>query len=40
MQVKVKRRGDDQKFIAQVLAIGVEGVIALRPVEDETFWRV
>lgn len=39
IQVKVKRRGDDQKFIAQVLAIGVECDIALLTVEDETFWE-
>lgn len=38
-QVKVKRRGDDQKFIAEVLAIGVECDIALLMVKDETFWE-
>ena len=39
MQVKVKRRGDDHKFIAKVLAIGVECDIALLTVEDEEFWE-
>ena len=38
-QVKVKRRGDDNKFIAKVLAIGVECDIALLTVEDEEFWE-
>ncbi|KAL0022757.1 hypothetical protein WJX77_012242 [Trebouxia sp. C0004] len=38
-QVKVKRRGDDQKFIAEVLAIGVECDIALLTVKDEAFWE-
>ena len=32
-QVKVKRRGDDQKFLAKVLAIGTECDIALLTVE-------
>jgi len=31
--VKVKRRGDDQKFLAKVLAIGTECDIALLTVE-------
>ena len=39
LQVKVKRRGDDQKFIAEVLAIGTECDIALLTVQDETFWE-
>ncbi len=39
IQVKAKRRGDDQKFIAEVLAIGVECDIALLTVKDETFWE-
>ncbi|KAK9813853.1 hypothetical protein WJX73_001994 [Symbiochloris irregularis] len=38
-QVKVKRRGDDQKFLAQVLAIGTECDIALLTVEDDAFWE-
>ncbi|KAJ6854044.1 protease Do-like 2, chloroplastic [Iris pallida] len=38
-QVKVKRRGDDKKFVAKVLARGVECDIALLSVESEEFWR-
>ena len=38
-QVQVKRRGDDQKFIADVLAIGTECDIALLTVHDNTFWE-
>eukprot|EP00850_Spirogloea_muscicola_P019028 SM000181S03553 [mRNA] locus=s181:225502:231751:- [translate_table: standard] len=38
-QVKVKRRGDDTKFLATVLAIGTECDIALLSVEDDEFWR-
>ncbi|XP_068660029.1 protease Do-like 2, chloroplastic [Aristolochia californica] len=38
-QVKVKRRGDDRKFVAKVLARGVECDIALLSVESEEFWR-
>ncbi|KAJ6802789.1 protease Do-like 2, chloroplastic [Iris pallida] len=38
-QVKVKRRGDDTKFVAKVLARGVECDIALLSVESEEFWR-
>ena len=37
-QVKVKRRGDDRKFIAKVLAMGTECDIALLTVEDPEFW--
>lgn len=37
-QVKVKRRGDDQKFLAEVLAIGTECDIALLTVRDDAFW--
>jgi S1-C subfamily serine protease len=37
--VKVKRRGDDTKFVATVLAIGPECDIALLSVEDEQFWK-
>ncbi len=37
--MKVKRRGDDRKFLAQVLAIGTECDIALLTVEDEEFWQ-
>jgi S1-C subfamily serine protease len=38
-QVKVKRRGDDRKFLAKVLAIGTECDIALLTVEDGEFWE-
>ena len=39
VQVKVKRRGDDQKFLAEVLAIGTECDIALLTVRDDAFWQ-
>jgi S1-C subfamily serine protease len=38
-QVKVKRRGDDRKFLAKVLAMGTECDIALLTVEDPEFWK-
>jgi len=38
-QVKVKRRGDDRKFLANVLAIGTECDIALLSVAEEEFWE-
>lgn len=38
-QVKVKRRGDDTKYVAKVLARGVECDIALLSVESEEFWK-
>ncbi|KAJ4727591.1 Protease Do-like [Melia azedarach] len=38
-QVKVKRRGDDTKYVAKVLARGVDCDIALLSVESEEFWR-
>ncbi|KAI4301339.1 hypothetical protein L6164_034627 [Bauhinia variegata] len=38
-QVKVKRRGDDKKYVAKVLARGVDCDIALLSVESEEFWR-
>uniref|UniRef100_A0A1D2A691 PDZ domain-containing protein n=1 Tax=Auxenochlorella protothecoides TaxID=3075 RepID=A0A1D2A691_AUXPR len=38
-QVKVKRRDDDSKFLAKVLAIGTECDIALLTVEDPEFWK-
>jgi S1-C subfamily serine protease len=38
-QVKVKRRGDDRKFIAKVLSIGEECDIALLSVDDAEFWE-
>ncbi|CAI5501381.1 unnamed protein product [Closterium sp. Naga37s-1] len=39
VKVKLKRRGDDTKFVARVLAIGVECDIALLAVDDESFWQ-
>ncbi|PKI59445.1 hypothetical protein CRG98_020204 [Punica granatum] len=38
-QVKVKRRGDDVKYVAKVLARGVDCDIALLSVESEEFWK-
>ncbi|KAB5527476.1 hypothetical protein DKX38_021323 [Salix brachista] len=38
-QVKVKKRGDDTKYIAKVLARGVDCDIALLSVESEEFWE-
>jgi len=38
-QVKVKRRGDDIKYLAKVLAVGTECDIALLTVEDDAFWQ-
>jgi hypothetical protein len=38
VQIKVKRRGDDQKFLARVLAIGVECDMALLT-GDRRGWR-
>ncbi|XP_073140341.1 protease Do-like 2, chloroplastic isoform X1 [Henckelia pumila] len=38
-QVKVKRRGDDTKYGAKVLARGVECDIALLSVESKEFWE-
>ncbi|KAK1357019.1 protease Do-like 2, chloroplastic [Heracleum sosnowskyi] len=38
-QVKVKRRGDDTKYVAKVLAKGVECDIALLSVESKEFWK-
>ncbi|EPS74298.1 hypothetical protein M569_00454, partial [Genlisea aurea] len=37
-QVKVKRRGDDTKYLAKVLARGIECDIALLSVESKEFW--
>jgi S1-C subfamily serine protease len=39
VQVKVKRRGSDVKFVAKVVAIGVECDLALLLVEDDAFWE-
>ncbi|KAL0775774.1 hypothetical protein Bca101_040926 [Brassica carinata] len=38
-QVKVKRRGDDTKYVAKVLVRGVDCDIALLSVESEDFWK-
>ncbi|GHP07951.1 hypothetical protein PPROV_000669300 [Pycnococcus provasolii] len=38
-QVKVKRRGSDTKYVANVLAIGTECDLALLEVEDAEFWK-
>eukprot|EP00899_Mesostigma_viride_P020103 jgi/Mesvir1/28094/Mv04681-RA.2 len=38
-QVKVKKRGDDTKFVAKVLALGTECDLALLTVEDDEFWK-
>ncbi|PHU22157.1 Protease Do-like 2, chloroplastic [Capsicum chinense] len=39
VKVKVKRRGDDTKYVAKVLARGVECDIALLTVENKDFWK-
>lgn len=36
---QVKRRGDDTKFLAKVLAIGTECDVALLTVDDGAFWE-
>lgn len=38
-QIKVKRRGDDKKYVAKVLARGTECDLAMLSVENEEFWR-
>ncbi|XP_010684757.2 protease Do-like 2, chloroplastic isoform X1 [Beta vulgaris subsp. vulgaris] len=38
-QVKLKRRGDDTKYVAKVLARGIDCDIALLSVENEEFWK-
>ncbi|KAI5680384.1 hypothetical protein M9H77_01611 [Catharanthus roseus] len=38
-QIKVKRRGDDTKYVAKVLARGVECDMALLSVESSDFWK-
>lgn len=35
----MKRRGDDRKFLARVLAVGTECDIALLTVDDDAFWE-
>ncbi|GIL56480.1 hypothetical protein Vafri_11837 [Volvox africanus] len=37
-QVKVKRRGDDRKFLARVVSVGVDCDIAALEVDDPEFW--
>lgn len=37
-QVKVKRRGSDEKHVARVLTIGTECDIAMLTVDDASFW--
>lgn len=37
-QVKLKKRGEDKKYVARVLAIGVECDLALLTVDDESFF--
>lgn len=34
----MKKRGDDRKFLAKVLALGVDCDIALLTIEDDEFW--
>ncbi|KAJ3340420.1 hypothetical protein HDU93_007027 [Gonapodya sp. JEL0774] len=38
-QVRVRRRGDSQKYIAKVLSIGRDCDMALLTVEDPKFWK-
>ena len=38
-QVKVKRHGSDVKYVARVLAIGIECDVAMLAVDDEEFWQ-
>ncbi|RMZ53985.1 hypothetical protein APUTEX25_002562 [Auxenochlorella protothecoides] len=38
-QVQLKRRGDDEKHAARVLAVGTGCDVALLTVDDEAFWR-
>ncbi|KXS13562.1 trypsin-like serine protease [Gonapodya prolifera JEL478] len=38
-QVRVRKRGDSQKYIAKVLAIGRDCDMALLTVEDPKFWK-
>ncbi|KAL3147512.1 Protease Do-like 9 [Trebouxia sp. C0009 RCD-2024] len=38
-QVKVRRRGSDTKFVAQVLAVGTECDIAMLTVDEPAFWN-
>lgn len=38
-QVQLKRRADDERFQARVVAVGTECDVALLSVEDDDFWR-
>lgn len=38
-QVKVKKRGDDKKYLARVLSVCREGDMALLTVDDDAFWE-
>lgn len=38
-QVQLKKRGDDERYPAKVLAVGTECDVALLAVEDEEFWK-
>ena len=35
----MKRRGDDKKYLARVLAVGTECDLALLTVDDAAFWE-
>ncbi|PSC68151.1 protease Do-like 9 [Micractinium conductrix] len=37
--VQLKKRGDDEKYQARVLAVGTECDVALLTVEDDAFWQ-
>lgn len=37
-QVKVRKRGDDTRYLARVLSVGRECDIALLAVDDDEFW--
>ncbi|PRW60277.1 Protease Do-like 9 [Chlorella sorokiniana] len=38
-QVQLKKRGDDERYLAKVLSIGTECDVALLTVEDDEFWK-
>lgn len=37
--MRVKKRGDETKYLAKVLAVGTECDVALLTVEDDAFWE-
>jgi hypothetical protein len=39
LQVRVKLRGDDKKYLAKILAVGNECDLALLTVDDDAFWK-